>query len=160
FVQQYAVRGSDVVPVDPSKVDASRNRMLTMQFMSGLQEHTELVQGLWFSDKTAPDGVIEAVLIEEGMYRNDVHSGAMDQYRVGNTNKRLIVKIVGAVTPKDMNHDYWSLGIESQFGALYVSEQAFMEQLLEKNQMPLQSALWFYSFNLSEIQTSQLAPLS
>jgi len=160
FFQQYSVRGSNIVAVDPSKVDSSRNRMLSLQYMSGLKEHSELVQGQWFSDQISADGVIEAVMIEEGLYRSDVHVGDLYQYKVTGSNKRIIVKIVGAITPSDMSKDYWALGIEGQLGMLMVNEQAFMTQILEQNQMPLQSALWYYSFNLSEIQTSQLSPLS
>ena len=48
YVNSYSIRSSDVVPEDPSKVDAGRRRQMTMMNLSELEAHTELAQGRWF----------------------------------------------------------------------------------------------------------------
>ncbi|MFC6331330.1 ABC transporter permease [Paenibacillus septentrionalis] len=160
FVQQYGIRSSNVLPTDTSLVDASRTRTLTIQSMSGLQEHNELVQGQWFKDTVDGSGMIEAVMLEEGMFRTDVHIGDIYQYRIGNTSQSLLVKVVGAVTPNDMTDSYWMLGLESNFTTLFISEKVMKEYVLDKQKIVLQNAAWYYNFDLSQIQSSQINPLS
>lgn len=159
FVQQYSVRSANVTPVFPDKVDASRTRSLNLQSMTSLKDKTELVQGQWFSDKISDKGVIPVVMIEEGMYRNDVHVGDLYYYKVDNRT-RLVVEVVGIVTPNDLTDSYWAQGVESYFGTLFVDETLMKEELLKKQNIFLQSASWYYNFNLSEIKSSQINELS
>lgn len=159
FVQQYGIRPSNVTPVFPDKVDASRTRSMNIQSMSGFKDNNELVQGQWFSDKLTDKGVLEAVMIEEGMYRNDVHVGDLFYYRADNS-KQIVVQIVGIVSPLDVTDAYWAQGIESQFGTLFVDEKLLQEELLKKQNIFLQSATWYYSFDLSSIKSSQINELA
>ncbi|MEK4250459.1 ABC transporter permease [Paenibacillus sp. FSL W7-1287] len=160
FAQQYGIRSSNVLPTDTSLIDASRTRTLAIQSMSGLQEHNELVQGQWFKDTVDGSGVIEAVMLEEGMFRNDVHVGDLYQYRIGNSSQSLLVKVVGAITPTDMTDSYWMLGLESNFTTLFISEKVMKEHILEKQKIVLQNAAWYYNFDLTQIQSSQINPLA
>jgi len=160
FVQQYGIRSSNVLPTDTSLIDASRTRTLAMQSMSGLQEHNEIVQGQWFKDTVDPSGVIEAVMLEEGMFRNDVHVGDIYQYRIGNSSQSIHVKVVGAITPNDMTDSYWMLGLESNFTTLFISENVMKDYILEKQKIVLQNAAWYYNFDLAQIQSSQINPLA
>src|SRR5690606_6379123 len=160
FAQQYGIRSSNVLPTDTSLIDASRTRTLAIQSMSGLQEHNELVQGQWFKDTVDGSGVIEAVMLEEGMFRNDVHVGDLYQYRIGNSSQSLLVKVVGAITPTDMTDSYWMLGLESNFTTLFISEKVMKEHILEKQKIDLQNAAWYYNFDLTQIQSSQINPLA
>ncbi len=161
FAQSLSIRSSEVKPVDPNTVDAGRTRQFTMMSMKGIEEKGELAQGRWF-EKGAGDGkIIEAVMFEEAMFRNDVHIGDVFEYPVfGGLNLKLQVKIVGAITPKSDVDPYWYQGLESLLGTLQISEEAFKTQLLEKLRIPIQNAGWFYVFDLSEVKTSQLSPLS
>lgn len=160
FVQQYGIRSSNVIPTDTSKIDASRSRTLTIQSMSGLQEKNELVQGQWYKDTVDQSGVIEAVMLEEGMFRNDVHVGDIYQYRIGSSSQSVMVKIVGAITPNDMTDSYWMLGLESNFATLFVSEKVMNDYLLDQKKISLQNAAWYYNFDLSQIKSSQINPLA
>lgn len=159
YVKQYSLKPTNVTPVFPDKVDASRSRSLMIQSMSEIQSKNELVQGQWYNDKLADKGVIQAVMLEEGMYRNDVHVGDHYYYKVDNKT-RLVVEIVGIMTPNDMTDSYWSQGIETYFGTLFISEKVMQDELLKKQNVFLQSASWYYNFNLSEIKSSQINELS
>ncbi|WP_424768317.1 ABC transporter permease [Paenibacillus sp. sgz302251] len=160
FVKSFSIRSSEVVPEDTTKVDAGRTRQLTMMSMSGLENNTELVQGRWFVNAEGDGELLEAVMFEEAMYRNDVHIGDVFEYPIyGGLDLTLRVKIVGAVKPLSDTSTYWYQGQEGLLNTLQISEVAFKKSLLEKQNIPLHNASWYYAFDLSDIQTSQLTPL-
>ncbi len=159
-VSSYSIRGSEVVPEDATKVDAGRNRQLSLMSMSDIDKNTELAQGQWFAEGAGDGKTIEAVMFEEAMYRQDVHIGDVFEYPVyGGLNLTLRVKVVGAIKPLSDTSAYWYQGQESLLNTLQVSRDAFQKVLLEQNSIPLHNATWYYAFDLSEIQTSQLSPL-
>lgn len=159
FVSVRSIRGTETAPVDPTKVDASRVRQMTIVTMSGLEEKVEIMQGRMFNDEAAEDGVIEAVMLEEALYRNDLHIGDELYYPIyGGLNLVLKVKIVGAYMPLDQTDPYWFQGFESIMNHLVISENAFAGKLQAAG-VPVHNAYWYYSFDLREIRTSQLAPL-
>ncbi|WP_270172150.1 ABC transporter permease [Paenibacillus sp. SYP-B4298] len=159
YVGMLAVRGSDVTPEDPSKVDASRKRQMSLVTSNGLEDKADLAQGRWVSkDAVDAGGILEAVILEEGMYRNDLHVGDVILYPV--SGQKLRVKIVGAFAPKDDTDPYWYQGLEGQMNVLQLGEKAFREGVLTKYKAPLHTASWYYAFDLREIQTSQLSPLT
>jgi len=160
YVGSFSIRGSEVVPVDPSKVDPSRTRQLTLMTMTGLKDKAELAQGRWYGDGAGSGDVLEAVMLEEAMFRNEVHIGDEFEYPVyGGLDLMLKVKIVGAFKPASDTDPYWYQGLESVMGTLQISEAAFREQLLQRHKVPLNTANWYYAFDLRNIQTSQLSPL-
>ncbi|MHA6484696.1 ABC transporter permease [Paenibacillus sp. strain BS8-2] len=160
YQQSYSIRSSDVVPEDPTKVDAGRNRQLSLMSMSELSKHGEIAQGKWFDEAAGNGDIIEAVMLEEAMYRNDIHIGDVFEYPVyGGLNLTLKVKIVGAFNPIDSADSYWYQGLEGLLGTLQVSEATFHKVLLEKYKIPLHNGGWYYAFDLSEVKTSQLSPL-
>ncbi len=71
YVRSLSIRGSQLTPDDPSKVDPSKRRQMTLMAQSGLKEEVELTQGNWFSEQPQ-DGVIEVVIHEEAMFRGDM----------------------------------------------------------------------------------------
>ncbi|RXZ77084.1 ABC transporter permease [Paenibacillaceae bacterium] len=161
FVENMSIRSTEISPEDPTKVDASRKRQMSITTMSGLTDQTEMMQGRWFENKAGADGLIEAVIMEEAMYRSDVHIGDIFEYPVyGGLNLTLKVKIVGAYKPLNDTDPFWYQGLEGMMNSLQISEEVFRTQLLEKMKVPLHTANWYYAFDLREIQTSQLAPLS
>ncbi|MFS0727640.1 FtsX-like permease family protein [Paenibacillus sp. 1P07SE] len=161
FVQTLSLRSSEIVPEDPTKVDASRVRQMSLLTMSGLQEKAELMQGRWYVDAAGSGDEIEAMVMEEALYRGDMHIGDVFEYPVyGGLNLRLKVKIVGAYQPLDETDPYWYQGLEGLMGALHISEAAFKERLMQEHGIPLHTGNWYYAFDLRDIQTSQLAPLS
>ncbi|MGO4697437.1 ABC transporter permease [Paenibacillus sp. 2TAB26] len=161
YVNSYSIRGAEVVPEDSSKVDAGRNRQLTIMNLSELEKNTELTQGKWFSNTEGDGDILEAVMFEEAMYRNDVHIGDVFEYPIyGGLDLTLRVKIVGAVKPLTDTSSYWYQGMESLLNTFQISKAAFEKTLLANKKIPLHNASWYYAFDLSEIKTSQLTPLS
>ncbi len=155
------MRSGEVSPEDPTKVDASRTRKLTIAAFSGLKEQTEMAGGKWYADRVETDGTIQAVMLEEAMFRSDLHVGDVLLYPVsGGLNLTLRVQIVGSFKALDESSPYWYQGMEGLMNNLYIAEPAFQEDLAGKLKIPIQMAGWYSAFDLREIKTSQLSPLS
>ncbi|MFC0213094.1 FtsX-like permease family protein [Paenibacillus chartarius] len=158
FVRTYSIRGAQLTPDASTKIDPSRRRQMTIVSMEGLKDRVELVNGQWAAD-TPQNGILEAVVFEEALFRNDVHVGDLFSYPLANGQAPVKVKIVGSFKPLSDTDPYWYQGFESLLGMLLVSDSAMEKALLKEKNVPLQLANWYYAFNLSEIKTSQLAPL-
>lgn len=160
YVNTRSIRGTEVVPEDPSKVDASRTRSMTLASMSGLKDQIEITKGNMYGDKRS-DGVVEVMMLEEGMYQNDLHVGDILDYPVySGLDITLRVQIVGSFKPKKETDPYWVQGFEGMANSLYTSETVFNDSLLKEQNIPLNNATWYYAFDLSEIKTSQITALS
>ncbi|MBO7743924.1 ABC transporter permease [Paenibacillus sp. MWE-103] len=161
YSQSLAIRSADLTPVDPSKVDASRARTMAITTMTGLDKKAELTQGRWFKDAVGDGDTVEAVMMEEAMYRGDVHIGDEFEYPIyGANSMTLKVKIVGAYKPLKDTDPFWYQGMESLMSTLTVGDKAFQDGLLKERNIPIHTASWYYAFDLKEIKTSQLAPLT
>lgn len=160
FVNSRSLRSVEVNPEDPTKVDASRRRTMSIASMSGLPEHVSLTGGKLFNEKSSGE-IIEALILDEAMYRNDLHVGDILEYPIhSGIDLTLRVQIVGSFTADTDTDPYWYQGFEGMMNSLYISESAFNDYLLQEKSVPLHSSQWYYAFDLREIKTSQLTPLS
>ncbi|MBP3964290.1 ABC transporter permease [Paenibacillus lignilyticus] len=161
YVQSLAIRNAELTPEDPTTVDASRVRQMGLTSMSGLDKKTELTQGRWFTDTVGDDDTIEAVILEEAMYRSDIHIGDVFEYPIySGLNLTLRVKIVGAFKPLSDTDPYWYQGLEGLMSTLQIGENAFQKGLMKDRKIPVHTANWYYAFDLKDIKTSQLSPLN
>ncbi|MBN3525993.1 ABC transporter permease [Paenibacillus apiarius] len=159
FVNTRSLKATEVYPVDPTKVDASRVRTMTLSSLTGLDERVEWSLGKPYEDGET-NGMLQVVMLEEAMYRNDLHIGDELEYTVhGEARQTLILKIVGTFQPKEPTSAYWYQGLESMMNTFYVTPDTFNKVLLEQKNAPLQVSSWYYAFDLRQIQTSQLNPL-
>ncbi|WP_079910635.1 ABC transporter permease [Paenibacillus sp. 32352] len=160
FVRSYSIRASQLAPEDPAKVDPSKKRQMTLLAQNALKDQVELKQGQWFSEQVQ-NGVVEAVILEEAMYRNDIHVGDVFNYPIsgGLGIAPVKVKVVGTIVPKNDQDPYWFQGMEGVINSFFMSEVGFEEYILKNKKIPLNLANWYYAFDLKEIQTSQLSPL-
>ncbi|QHW30338.1 ABC transporter permease [Paenibacillus rhizovicinus] len=161
YSQSLSIRSAELTPEDSTKVDASRVRKMALGTMDGLDKKAELTQGRWFADSVSDDDTVEAVLMEEAMYRSDIHIGDVFLYPIyGGLNLTLRVKIVGAYKPLKDTDPFWYQGMESLMSTLTVGDKAFQEGLLKERNVPVHNASWYYAFDLKDIKTSQLSSLS
>ncbi|PZE22894.1 ABC transporter permease [Paenibacillus xerothermodurans] len=160
FVRSYSIRASQLIPDDTVKVDPSKKRQMALMSESGLKDQVELKQGDWYSDQVQ-NGIVEAVILEEAMYRNDIHVGDVFNYPIsgGFGIAPLKIKITGTVAPKNDGDPYWFQGMEGLVNALFMSERGFNTYILNEKRIPLNLGNWYYAFDLRNIQTSQLSPL-
>ncbi|TBL78361.1 ABC transporter permease [Paenibacillus thalictri] len=160
YVRTYSIRGSQISPEDPSKVDPSKRRQMTIVAQPDLNEHIELANGQLPSDKLQ-NGIVEAIIHEEAMYRGDIHVGDVFNYPItgGLGIAPLRVKVVGTFKEKQDADLYWYQGMESVLGQFYVNDALFNDYILKQKKIPLNLANWYYAFDLKDIQTSQISSL-
>lgn len=160
YVNSMAIRGAQISQVDAPKNDSSKRRQMTITTMNGLADHTEVTYGTQFSD-VVKNGVVEAVVMEEAMFRNDLHIGDVFNYPLPSGSKKLAlkVKIVGAFQPLHEEEPYWFQGMESLLNSMVISDKVFKDELLDKNKVPLNLSAWYYAFDLREIKTSRISSL-
>ncbi|SDT40510.1 putative ABC transport system permease protein [Paenibacillaceae bacterium GAS479] len=160
--RSYAIRSTDITPEDPTKVSASVSRKFGLQSLSGIEEKGELAQGRWFAPGKGDGGTIEAVVLEEALYRADMHIGDVFLYPAygGGSDQMLRVKIVGAFKPINASDPFWYQGLEGLMNAFLTSDSTMTDGILKDKKIPLHSGSWYYAFDLREIRTSELAPLT
>jgi putative ABC transport system permease protein len=155
-----SIRGAQITPADPQKIDASKRRQATLAAMSGLEERVEITSGKTFSPAIT-QSVIEVMVLEEALFRNDLHIGDEFNYPIsgGLGIAPLKVRVVGSFKPLQETDPYWFQGFEGLLGTFLVHEKLFQEELLVKKGIPLNLANWYYAFDLSGIQTGMIGPL-
>ncbi|WP_411829354.1 ABC transporter permease [Paenibacillus alginolyticus] len=160
YARSYSIKGAQLTPADGTKADPSKRRQMTLTTLSGLSDQVEWSIGQMPSGQVQ-NGLIEAVVLEEALFRNDLHVGDIFSYSVAGAggSQLLKVKIVGSFKPKNEASPYWFQGLEGLVNALIIHDDVFMKTLLTEKEIPLQLANWYYAFDLRNIQTSQLSPL-
>ncbi len=161
YVETMSIRGSQLSPVDPSKVDPSKRRQMILTTMNDLPQHVEITSGRMYADHLQNDE-IEAVVLEDSIYRNDFSVGDEFMYPVsgGLGIKPMKVKVVGTFKPKQDTETYWYQGLDPLMNSLLISGKVFHDDLLVQKKIPLNLSNWYYAFDLRNIKTSQLTPLS
>lgn len=160
YARSYSIKGAQLTPADGTKADPSKRRQMTLTTLSGLTDQVEWSIGQMASGQVQ-NGILEAVVLEEALFRNDLHVGDVFSYSVAGSggSQLLKVKIVGSFKPKNETSPYWFQGLEGLVNALIIHDDVFMKTLLTEKKIPLQLANWYYAFDLRNIQTSQLSPL-
>ncbi|MDQ0876807.1 putative ABC transport system permease protein [Paenibacillus sp. V4I3] len=160
YARSYTIKGAQLTPTDGTKADPSKRRQMTLTTLSGLTDQVEWSIGQMASGQVQ-NGILEAVVLEEALFRNDLHVGDVFSYSVAGSggSQLLKVKIVGSFKPKNETSPYWFQGLEGLVNALIIHDDVFMKTLLTEKKIPLQLANWYYAFDLRNIQTSQLSPL-
>ncbi|WP_128895079.1 ABC transporter permease [Longirhabdus pacifica] len=159
YVRTYSLNSSTIKPVDPD-ADSSRKREMKIVSFTDLEENVEINEGTMFSKEVNND-VVEAVVLRNALYRNYIAVGDEFLYTVkGAGNKQVKIKIVGSIEQKEpasSDDRYWFNSEESLTNALFIDEEVFQQHLLEEKNISLADAKWYFNFNLTDIQTSQLA---
>jgi putative ABC transport system permease protein len=109
------------------------------------------------------DGVVEALVLNETLSRYGWKIGdsfAYDSKNSDGKTQRLTVRISGTYKLKNESDLSWAIdGKEKLAETLLVSQVTMMHDLLEENRLVLDSAGWFYAFDLRDIRISDLSPL-
>ncbi|MFD2672272.1 ABC transporter permease [Marinicrinis sediminis] len=163
YVRAYSLRSTRIKPLDPD-TDASKRRQMSMMSLTDVQSHIRVESGSLFSDEMK-NGVVEAIVLQDSLYRNYFRVGETYAYPVsaGNVNSTIKVKIVGTFEPEGSTNPfdaYWFQGMDAMLNTFVISEKVMEEELLEKQRLPLDLAKWYYNIDLRDIQTSQLSSLA
>ncbi|MFC5403721.1 ABC transporter permease [Cohnella soli] len=108
------------------------------------------------------ESAVEALVLSETMNRNGWKIGDTFYYdakKAEGGTKRLIVRIVGSYRLNDETAADLAIDGKEKLAETLLVGQETMETLLKDNGLSLDSAGWFYAFDLSEIRIGDLSPL-
>ncbi|MWC28552.1 ABC transporter permease [Paenibacillus sp. MMS18-CY102] len=158
---QFSLRPANLQPADPVSSDGTIRRQMALTTDIELMSHVQLVSGKAFTAGKAGEE-IEAVVMEEALYRYDIRVGDRFIYRLreGSKTKSIPVVITGAVKPKSNQDPYWFKGMDDANNQLFVGKPALLDELVGRQNVQLGSAYWFYSFELGSVTGNDLERLS
>jgi len=141
---------------------SSRLVRMAIAAQSGIPEHVDLVDGR-MPQYGMQDGIIEAMVLNETMGRNGWKVGDAfyyDSKTYDGKKTRLTVRIVGVYKLKDESSLNWAIdGKDKLAETLLVSRTTITETLLKQNKLALDTAGWFYAFDLQNIRIGDLSSL-
>ncbi|REE78735.1 putative ABC transport system permease protein [Paenibacillus taihuensis] len=162
YSSRMSLPSSVVRPTDKEK--AGRLVRMELATQSGIQEggQIQLVQGKQPRDGMQ-DGAIEALVLDEAMARYGWKVGDTFYYDVRNSDgktKRITVRISGTYKLKDESSLNWAIDGQDKLAAtMLVGSKTMKDTLLKDNKLVLDSAGWYYAFDLQNIRISDLSPL-
>ncbi|MCQ6559654.1 ABC transporter permease [Paenibacillus mendelii] len=143
---------------------SSSSRLVRMELaaQNGMTDRIEIVEG-----KLPRDGIqqgsVEALVLSETLTRNGWRIGDTFYYDAKNADgltKRLTVRIAGTYKLKEETDLSWAInGKEQLADTLLIGRGTMTDTLIKEKQFVLDSADWFYAFDLKEIRIADLAPL-
>ncbi|MCD9026210.1 ABC transporter permease [Cohnella silvisoli] len=162
FSSRMNLSPSTVRPTQASAGGSNRLARMELAVQSGISERIDITAGKMPRDGIQ-NGVVEAIVLNETLSRYGWKIGDVFYYDSKNTDgksKRLTVRITGAFKLKDESDLSWAVdGKEKLAATLLVSRTTMTDALLKTNRLVLDSAGWFYAFDLKDIRISDLSPL-
>ncbi|WP_409347305.1 FtsX-like permease family protein [Paenibacillus sp. MBLB4367] len=157
-----SLKKAQLSPADPAAAGSGgKVRQLELTAQPGLTELIDIVKGKAPAEQVR-DGVIEAMVYQETLYRYDLTVGETYKHTVQDSNGgsvTLSVRIVGAFQPKNPSDLAWFKGLDALTSALIVSERVFEAELTGSRKLPVQNASWYYAFDLRNIEAGDLPGL-
>ncbi len=153
---------STVRMAEPGTGSSSRLVRMELAAQSGDFERIEIVQGRSPRDGLR-DGTVEALVLDETLKRYGWEIGdrlLYDAVDVEGKKRRLAVHLSGAYRLKDEADAGWAIdGKDKLAESLLVSRKTMTDGLLGDGRLALDSAGWYYAFDLSDIRIGDLPSL-
>ncbi|MFC4600131.1 ABC transporter permease [Cohnella hongkongensis] len=153
---------STVRTAEPGTGSASRIVRMELAAQSGDFDRLDVVQGKPPRDGLQ-DGAVEALVLDETLRRHGWAIGdrlIYDAVDADGKKSRLIVLLAGTYRLKDEADASWAIdGKDKLADSLLVSRKTMTEHLLGESRLALDSAGWYYAFDLSDIRIGDLPSL-
>jgi len=139
----------------------------SISYMSGLQDHVNVVEGTFPQASAGTDGVVEVLIndnlaIELGLQVGEVYTlFARRQIVEGATSTVSIpVRISGVFQPKDANDEYWFIRPELLKERLMVPEETFVNRISPVLDDEIYGAFWYMVMDGSSVKPDQAMKLA
>jgi putative ABC transport system permease protein len=132
---------------------------MTMGFISGLEDHIQLVEGE-FPREAAPGADVEVLVSQTLADQLGVQVG--ERYILlgqGSKGARIPVKIVGVWRATNPSEPFWFYQPQSFDEVLLSSEAAFTAQVMPSFEKPLASVVWYQVFDGDRVRTADVPRL-
>lgn len=126
--------------------------------MSGIEEHSEIIQGRMFQPGQLSDGSFEVICNEECLKIMDISCGST--YQIQNSfhssAEPLYITVVGVFRQSSENDSYWSETMEDYLNAIFFDYDTFLGDYLDTGVTTLAAAQCRYSFDYQKMDLNDL----
>lgn len=130
--------------------------------MTGLADHTEIIQGRMFEPGQLPDGSFEIVCNEECLKTLGMSFGGTYQLQNSffSAAEPLTVTVVGVFRQASENDSYWSETMEDYLNALFMDYDTMLGDYLSTGLTTLSGAECRYSFDYQKMDLNDLSSVT
>ena len=130
--------------------------------MTGLADHTEIIQGRMFEPGQLPDGSFEIVCNEECLKTLGMSFGGTYQLQNSffSAAEPLTVTVVGVFRQASENDSYWSETMEDYLNALFMDYDTMLGDYLSTGLTTLSGAECRYSFDYQKMALNDLSSVT
>lgn len=130
--------------------------------MTGLEDHTEFVQGRMYEPGQLPDGSFEIVVNEECLKTLGMSCGGTYQLQNSfySSAEPLSVTVVGVFRPSSENDSYWSEGMDDFLNAVFIDYDTMLGDYLSTGLTTLSGAESRYSFDYQKMDLNDLTSVT
>lgn len=132
---------------------------MTLGFISGLEDHIQLVEGA-FPREAAPGSDVEVLVSQTLADQLGLQVG--ERYMLlgqGSKGARIPVKIAGVWRAANPGEPFWFYQPQSFYEVLLSSEAAFTSQVLPSFEKPLASVVWYQVFDGDRVRSADVPRL-
>lgn len=136
-----------LAPADPSRVDATVNRMVDVVGMSDLEQHAVLIDGQW--PKPEPvNGVYEVLVVSDAL--TNLKTVVGNEFVIaGDATATLKFKIVGVIDRKEYDDVYWYNHLSNYRSSFLLPFDLFEQTFMEERTLPVRSSIWYTAIDYS-----------
>lgn len=126
--------------------------------MSGIENHTEIIEGRMFDAGQQSDGSFEIICNEECLKTLDIACGSTYQLQNNffNSAEPITVTVVGVFRQSSENDSYWSETMEEYLNGLFIDYDTFTGEYLGTGVTALSAAQCRYSFDYQKMNLNDL----
>lgn len=160
FVRFGMLEASNAHPVDKTRANPDLDRYLSLTFQSDLLEHITLVGGRLPQPGWAADGVLEAIVEEDAIEKQDFSLGA--EFRLtsvsGDSRFPIQPRVVGVFRRTNPSDPYW-FQTQPFDRHLIVPEETFQAVLRADQIQPAQIS-WYFGLDEQHLHAGDVSRLS
>lgn len=150
FVHEIASRRFVFVPVDSSKVDASKDRTGGFTALDGLEQHVSLKDGRLPSAEPV-NGVIEALVTSGALSKMSM---VLDNEFVSvdeTGNGTFKIKPVGVIDVKDSNDLYFYSILSGYDDTFLINYNLFEKEFTDGKKLAVRSSYWYFALDYTKM---------
>jgi len=155
YVRKKSTFYYNLIPVDPTKVDATVNRTVSLSAMSGLEQHIRLIDGRMPSASLVND-TFEVLVSNQDLVNLKIVLGNEFTITDGDTKQLIHVKPVGVFEPKDDSDLYWTANGDLGTKDMYINYDLFEKVLTGTRKWRIFSEQWTYALDYSQLKLEQI----
>jgi putative ABC transport system permease protein len=154
-VKEFAIERStdryDMQPVDPERVDATKQRIADLTTIRGMEDHVRLVDGR-MPAKEPVNGVYESLIVESSLSNLKLVLGNEFVFKDEATGYEGRIVPVGVVDQKSFDDVFWYNKISSYNSSFLVPFELFEKEFTKDRKLQVRASYWFTALDYTKMR--------